>query len=76
LSIKVALTDLENAIKYLKSNSTAYALHIKAGDVALIISTIDANGQAVELHLYDTDKSSSKAKVVLTEQLDRLLKTK
>lgn len=73
MTVKIAINDLEMALKYLKANSIAYSVHIKADDTALIISTVDSSGQALELRLYDMDKSQSKAKVVLTERLESLL---
>lgn len=73
MTVKIAITDLEMALKYLKTNSVAFSVHIRADDIALIISTVDSSGQALELQLYDMDKSQSKAKVVLTERLESLL---
>ena len=73
MSVKITLSDLAAALLYLKTHSTAYSVHIKLDDVALHISTVDASGHALELILYDADKSQSKAKVVQTEILDNLL---
>jgi hypothetical protein len=40
----------------------------------MTISTVDAAGQALQIRLFDADKSQSKAKVVVTETLDSLCK--
>lgn len=76
MSIKIALTDLEQALKYLRKHTTAYGVHLKSQDNMLTISTVDAGGQALELQLFDMDKSQSKARVILTESLDIVLKAK
>lgn len=73
MTTKISIVDLEQALKYLKTHSTAFCVHIKQDDVSLHISTVDASGHALELILYDADKSQSKAKVVQTEVLDTVL---
>ena len=76
MTTKILISDLEQALKYLKTRSTAFCVHIRQDDVSVHISTVDASGHALELILYDADKSQSKAKVVVTEALDALVSKK